>query len=396
MSKWNKGLMTAMEEFEEAEQTAVTGMDSADNEVLEMTESAAIMVGHSEAIDEAVGAAVDLQSIADSLKQESKLCTAAAKIAAIATESAYKRAGIRVSNAPSFESFKSCVALEDSGGIIATARRIWEAIKKAVMDAGKWIKDFFKNLFSANAKLEKRGETLKDKVEKLKKENKINSDAKLSGTLAKELTIDGLFPGTDLAKHVKDFQGVVYNGNAALQTLPGILNAANITKDLDVKDVEQKMHHALEIYPKGKQFLGTRMFVSIPSEDNPLKMEIAPFNTTPYKDIEQIDVISTDHLTLLLDETKAVGVNVANLEAFSKNYDNMYKGAEEKLNKMSKEHTDSAELPKIVKLYTNLNSTMTAMNKALNGTAVLVIKAIYDYVEKCVIEIEKSNPNPTK
>ena len=396
MSKWNKGLMTAMEEFEEAELTSVTGTETGDTEVLEMTQSAAIMTDHANDMDEAVSSAIDLQAIADAIQSQDKMSNSAAKIAQIATESAYRRVGIRRSSVPSLEAFESKAALESMDGIIATARRIWEAIKKAVMEAGKWIKDFFKNLFSANGKQEKRGENLKAKLQKFKKYNKLYINAKLSGTLAKELTIDGLFPSTDLFKHIKDFQGIVYNGNTALQSLPGILGAANIHKDLDVKDVEEKMNHALEIYPKGKQFLGTRMFVSIPSEDNPFKMDIAPFNTTPYKEIEQIEVITVDVLLTCVEETKILNTSIGNLEAFSKNYDNMYKDAEEKLNKMSKESTDSAELPKIVKLYTNLNSTMTAMNKALNGTAILIAKAIYDYVEKCVIEIEKTGSDSSK
>ena len=73
MSKWNKGLMTAMEEFEEAELTSVTGTETGDTEVLEMTQSAAIMTDHANDMDEAVSSAIDLQAIADAIQSQDKM-----------------------------------------------------------------------------------------------------------------------------------------------------------------------------------------------------------------------------------------------------------------------------------------------------------------------------------
>lgn len=164
MSKWKQGLMTAMEEFEEAQQSPVTGFKN----VLEMEEDHRYISNTTASVNGALQSAVDLQNLSDIIVSDN-LNHTSTKIIKISVEGICSRLGVPEKQFPSFEEYKQTVSLEN----IAT--RIWEAIKKAVISIYERIKNFFKNLFGFTKSAQQKNKENKERLDKAPLENPVDS-----------------------------------------------------------------------------------------------------------------------------------------------------------------------------------------------------------------------------
>ena len=143
MSKWKQDWNTAMEEFEQSSQTALTGMNTQFENTLEIQESARDITKFSDSMSQAVQGSNDLHALSELISTECD-CEAAMEIAHISLESIYKRLGISNKILPSLENYKDKVALEFIGKAVSS---VWNAIKAAFIKLYNMIKNFFNWLF---------------------------------------------------------------------------------------------------------------------------------------------------------------------------------------------------------------------------------------------------------
>ena len=164
MSKWKQGIMVALEDHRQfAGSTPITGFNSADNEVLEMTNISRGMELSQREINKAVDAAKQLQDISDAIEQTED-SPKAEQIAQMVVESIYNKVGITKHKVPSLESFKDKSAVLSLEGAIGN---IWQAIKKAVTKVIEMIKNFFKWITSFGKKAKDQVEDQKEQVKEM-------------------------------------------------------------------------------------------------------------------------------------------------------------------------------------------------------------------------------------
>lgn len=256
-----QGLVAALENEELVEDAPVVeegaGAETVETELLEVNDEAAEASEDQEQIEEAAETAEALESIAvamESAAANGGLNKEGALALGIALDHMYKSVGIntaKVKSMPALESFGGTssrvgatqIALE---GIKDQVKKIWEAIKKAVLDSIEWIKERYTKIFGAANRLEKRAKALADRAEN--ETNGVKEKDVKSERLVKALHVGGTVgkmtaEAESLKTIVTDFLGRVANEKTA-EGMAESFEKGDVKAVLDgyLYDVQQAKH----------------------------------------------------------------------------------------------------------------------------------------------------------
>lgn len=158
-------------------------------------------------------------------------------------------------------------------GIKDTIKKIWEAIKRAVTNAIKAVSDFFAKLFGGVDALEKKFKSVKDGIEKAKKEGYVAGEEKFKAPGADRLEFEGKFDVSAITAGLKllssDVKSTVdtiaSNADEYYTDLAGFYKKAKDPKEVD-EFVNDKAKVVTEISKKskvvGKMLPGGKSIVS--------------------------------------------------------------------------------------------------------------------------------------
>lgn len=167
------------EQLPEERTEIVGGVDSMENDMMEVAEAYDEVEGVEEDIEEMEEIAEGMESLRDALAaslESGGLDTQSAVMTRLALGSYTTRLGLEADKVlPSLESFGG-----DSGRLSATQvsmesigetlKKIWAAVRAAVERAIKAISDFFAKIFGATKKVKERAEALRKEVQALEKD----------------------------------------------------------------------------------------------------------------------------------------------------------------------------------------------------------------------------------
>lgn len=196
------------------EQVDAVADETPETEVTDVVESEQEVDAADTASDELEDAAEGLEALRASMESSlaaGGLTKEAARFANIAANSYTKRLGLSSSIMPSMESFGASDRLEATKismeGIGETLKKIWEAIKSLAQRVWNAIVNFFKSIFGAAERLERRAKALDKLAGKLTgdaKKSKITVSARLASRIALGDKVDASANGAkDLVKAIE-------------------------------------------------------------------------------------------------------------------------------------------------------------------------------------------------
>lgn len=339
--------------------------ESLETELLEVQEVEAEGVERAAQVEEAVEVSEALdeyQEALESIAGQGGLDRNGAMILQIGLEQLCARVGIEPSkmSMPSMESFGGTtsrvhatqVAMES---VKETAQTIWKAILKAIEEAGKWLKNFWKTLTDSNHRLKARAEKVKAAAPSVKGEASGEIE---NSSLADKLHINGKVEknfGQDFGEFTK-FCGIMTE-----KVVPGVVGVSKkvveliptAAKDQEQEDIpfkasdiksafsgiqlsaaEGESVEGIEVL-KSKQLLGGKaLVVQVPTADGvagaaafaKCKTVVTLFKPAVAKATsDKLPVMSTNEIGGVADEVLAVSKHVDALRALEKEFDSFVK-----------------------------------------------------------------------
>ena len=253
------GLVAALEsEMEEiAEQqvgvAAPAAPESLETEMLETSEAGGAVEENLDAIDSADTDSGELSDLADTVEETVEnggMDATTARVVEVAVESIYKRLGVPRKAMPAMEAFgaegnklaATKIALET---IKESLAKIWEAIKKAIVDMSAWVAKFLDSIFNGNTKLIARVKSVKEALAAAP-DTKQTGNVKAGG-FAKALTMGGKFDTVEIIKGLKA-TAVAIEGTNELA-----VEIANVTEKAVQNDFAENGRAAVKNVFKGKK-----------------------------------------------------------------------------------------------------------------------------------------------
>ncbi len=415
------GLVAALENEElevPAETEVVEAADSAESAMLEMGEAGAEVDAGTEAVEQTVSDADQLEVIADTMEASEEaggMDETSAAIAQVAVEAIYARLGVtRRKPLPAMESFGSTserlkatkVAVE---GIREVAAKAWAAI----VEFCKKIKDFFIKLWKfvtdATFRNVERAKKLAQKAGSLSGEAKEKEIE--AGSFAKGLTVGGSFDAGKIAAALKEMGDNVGVDEFQLKALTDssqdsvkmITDAATMesfkrTPSGDAVKTEQKAREGFAFHGFGnsKEMLGgVTVADEVPTEGSGKEgfekwasrsvVVLVSKAASEFK-AEKVAVADAAQQKAIADAVVSLGGKVKAADGSFKKatalLDSMIKMAGEAA-KVAKEDKDAEARAKLVRksITANINAVVKGV-KEISTHAVKSSKAALDYVEK--------------
>ena len=190
-----KSIVALAMENQEEETTEIVSYDPAEHDAA----VGAVEEGHRE-VEEAVAAIDTVEEVGAGIESliatleglDAPLNTSSATFMNIAAESHLMRVGLDMSDSPliaSFENEGATATRLSVDSLKSKLRAIWDAIKKAVMNAYQSLVTFVKNVFDANSHLEKRAKALQ--LKHIDRQAKARTEVIEDAALAKKLHTAG-------------------------------------------------------------------------------------------------------------------------------------------------------------------------------------------------------------
>lgn len=196
---------------EQAEAVLEETPESEVTEVVEAEQEVDAAEAASAELEEAAEGLESLQAALESSLANGGLTAGEARFANMHAASLCGRLGLTQSVMPSMESFEANDRVEATRvsmeGIGETLKKIWEAIKSMAAKVWNWISNFFKSIFGAAERLERRAKALDKVAGKLTgdaKKSKITVSARLASRIALGDKVDATAKGAkDLVKAIE-------------------------------------------------------------------------------------------------------------------------------------------------------------------------------------------------
>lgn len=197
-NRFGKGLLASMESEQDVVEEVLDTAENVEADLGEAAEVAGDIDDGIAAIDQGEADAETLETIADTLEeteQEGGADPVTARVAEVAVEAIYARLGITRKPVSSMEAFgdkatrvnATKVSVE---GIREVVRSVWEAVKGILARIKDWLVNFYKSIFDAQVKLQKRAEGI---LEKAKTLSGTPAEAQVEGSFIKDLAKGSTF-----------------------------------------------------------------------------------------------------------------------------------------------------------------------------------------------------------
>ena len=200
-NRFGKGLLASMESEQDVVEEVLDTAENVEADLGEAAEVAGDIDDGIAAIDQGEADAETLETIADTLEeteQEGGADPVTARVAEVAVEAIYARLGITRKPVSSMEAFGDKATRVQATklsveGIREVVEKVWEAVKGILAKIKDWLVNFYKSIFDAQVKLQKRAEGI---LEKAKTLSGTPAEAQVEGSFIKDLAKDGGFDKT--------------------------------------------------------------------------------------------------------------------------------------------------------------------------------------------------------
>lgn len=296
-------------------------------------------------------------------------------------------------------------------GIKDTIKKIWEAIKRAVGNAIRAVSDFFAKLFKGVDKLEKKSKSLKEEIEKAKKDGHVAKNNKFDAPGAQRLHMDGKFDTktvldvySNLSEFGNDADVVSQQATAYYKELNDFYKKASEPADAEkfakdattiIESIKKKTKEVGQVGPGGK----TIIITSNEDSDGAPSLPSVKFTDHPqakdFKGSNEVDVPSLDQLQTMnetiMNAVKHLKDAKKNREAVSKAHEDAVKAAESwvkdgERGKLSEAWTEVKVRASMKFAQKNLNGELAKVDNYVFSIARAGVKfaeaALKEYAEK--------------
>jgi hypothetical protein len=410
MSFRTKGLVLAIEDLDnEVVPEVLVPETQAQAEVAqaEVNEQVAEVEELSAAVEEAIDDAEALADVGEIMEEKVEdgegLSPDAAAMAEVAVESIRARLGIRSAQrvVPAMESFgQSATRLQSTRialeGITDVARRVWTAVKAAVLKVWEMIKSFFLGLVKNRKALLAHLEGLSKRVDDLQGTAK---EAKLKTGAAKSFSVDGKADAgtasTVLESSEKLLTATVQAANAIRSTVGALASDDGNGVDDAVKSLGGKVEAAFAHAGKVKDgqyghLVGGRSFViQMSAENHSISLSV---ETNQKELAKEAAALQKSEMSNLLKQAIALVKNLQTFDKVEKELQDVQKamaglidkvltGGAAVVKKNEKEDKSGSEaLNNMAAAVRSLNNAVAKFGTAVPGLAFNAAKAAGDYV----------------